>query len=159
MIGTPTRAVNDTRESEQWQDKTKHQVVWRGTITGIFHVDRWDWRSNQRDRAAMLGSDTANQTVLGVLVEGADGSVGVEEVEKGGMVEKWLNIGVIEHVRYQFLTLMSWVTGRKCEGGARGWRGGDVARDTERTAGLEFVEASRRLGYRENQGLSGQGST
>ena len=98
MIGTPTRAVNDTRESEQWDEKTKHQVVWRGTITGIFHVDRWDWRSNQRDRAAFLGADTDNTTLLPVLVEGQDGKVSVEESEKGGMVGKWLNIGVIEHV-------------------------------------------------------------
>ena len=98
MIGTPTRAVNDTRESEQWDEKTKHQVVWRGTITGIFHVERWDWRSNQRDRAAMLGADRDNTTLLPVLVEGGDGKVHTAEVEKGGMVEKWLNIGVIEHV-------------------------------------------------------------
>lgn len=71
--------------------------MWRGTITGVFHRERWDWRSSQRDRVAMLGADRGNTTRLGVLVE-TDEGVRVVQAEKGGMVDKWLDVGVVNMV-------------------------------------------------------------
>lgn len=126
MIGVPTRAVNgesisiytgrpsfrccctylivadfaDTHDFEPWAEKNRSQVVWRGTITGVFHRERWDWRSSQRDRLAKLAAtgQGMDEDEVEVLVE-EGGELERKVYNRGELVDRWMNAGVIDKVR------------------------------------------------------------
>lgn len=88
------------KDSEiEWSKKTKRQVVWRGTATGVYHRDRWDWRSSQRHRLSRFVWNTTGE-VEKVLIEEETESgareVFVEEYSKKDLVQRWLDIGLVE---------------------------------------------------------------
>lgn len=101
MMGVPTRAVNDTHRFAPWEDKNRSQVVWRGTITGVFHRERYDWKSSQRDRLAILTGDVEDRKAVEVLVE-EYGSLEKRSYTRGSLVERWMDVGVIDHVSDSF---------------------------------------------------------
>jgi beta-1,2-xylosyltransferase len=83
-----------------WSEKTIRKVVWRGTLTGAFHRDRYDWRSSQRHRLSHLVGNTTSDTETVVLLErDDDGNItAVEKQNERGLIEKWLNVGLIKEV-------------------------------------------------------------
>jgi hypothetical protein len=86
-----------THDFEPWADKNRSQVVWRGTITGIFHRERYDWRSSQRDRLAFLTGNKADPEEIELLAEG-DAGLERKRYTRGELVERWMNVGVVDHV-------------------------------------------------------------
>jgi hypothetical protein len=88
----------DVSTHEPWDRKTRSKVVWRGTITGIFHRSRWDWRSSHRDRISTLASNRTSTDQVEVLEEGIMKGLRARKWGLGRLVEKWLDVGVVQEV-------------------------------------------------------------
>ena len=70
-------------------------MVWRGHNSGIYHLNRWDWRSSQRDRLDFLANDHSEQMVE-VLVDVVDSTgVEVELWSRDELAKKYLDVGLI----------------------------------------------------------------
>jgi hypothetical protein len=93
----PYNHATDISEHHPFSAKTQSQAVWRGTITGIFHRSRWDWRNSHRDRLSFLASDNTSKKVE-VLEEGLLRGVRSREWGLKGLGKRWLDVGVIEEV-------------------------------------------------------------
>lgn len=51
-----------------WSEKTIDKVVWRGSFTGAFHGEQFDWRNSQRERMVTL-ANSQDDRMMGVLVQ------------------------------------------------------------------------------------------
>jgi beta-1,2-xylosyltransferase len=92
--------TQDTHDFEPWVEKNRSQVTWRGTITGVFHRERYDWRSSQRDRLAKLTGDRKDEEVVLLIEE--NGVLSEQSYPRGELVERWMDVGVIDHVSISF---------------------------------------------------------
>jgi hypothetical protein len=77
----------------RWKDKTIDKAVWRGSFTGAFHSDDFDWQNSQRERLVMLASSTDEQ-LEEVLVQGWKG-VGRKQYPRAGLNERYLDIAPV----------------------------------------------------------------
>ena len=132
MLGTPTRAVRgkplpsrnhryaslildpltDQAPTTPWSEKTLHKVVWRGTLTGAFHRDRYDWRASQRHRLSHLVGNTTEEAEALVLldrsvgdVSSSSGGLEVGTWKENDLIEKWMNVGLVKGVSAPSLSL------------------------------------------------------
>jgi hypothetical protein len=59
---------SETLPPMHWKEKTIDKVVWRGSFTGAFHGEQFDWRNSQRERLVKLASSQEGQ-IVDVLVQ------------------------------------------------------------------------------------------
>jgi hypothetical protein len=52
-----------------WKEKTIDKVIWRGSFTGAFHSDAFDWPNSQRERMVKLASSREDR-LQELLVQG-----------------------------------------------------------------------------------------
>lgn len=92
--------LTDQAHNIPWADKTVRKVVWRGTLTGAYHRDRYDWRASQRHRLSHLVANTteAEETIVLLERESEDGAVEVEAWKEREMIDKWMNVGLVKGV-------------------------------------------------------------
>lgn len=80
-----------------WLEKPGRKAVWRGTLTGIFHRDRWDWRKSQRHRLSHLAGNSTDE-LKEVLVEAKGGKVEIQRWSERELVERYLDVGLVKDV-------------------------------------------------------------
>jgi beta-1,2-xylosyltransferase len=90
----------DQAKRTPWADKTVRKVVWRGTLTGAFHRDRYDWRSSQRHRLSHLIGNTTSDADAVVLLERDDEGQGtvVKKENELDLIDRWMDVGLIKEV-------------------------------------------------------------
>lgn len=60
--------TSETLPPMSWKEKTIDKVVWRGSFTGAFHGEQFDWRNSQRERMVKLANSQEDR-MMDVLVQ------------------------------------------------------------------------------------------
>lgn len=128
MLTSPARDMNDTLPYVPWAEKKDKRLFFRGGPTGtlpstiprsthcrlsvvgemqklslgMFHSDRWDWRSGQRDRAAFLGDRASTAGMVSSVLTPCCGSLDEGWTRRvygtSELVKQYLDVGVVQNV-------------------------------------------------------------
>ena len=82
-----------------WENKTDNRLLWRGQISGIYHLDVFPWRLGQRDRLSFFAYHIDPYENDEILVDrGSQFGVVKEEWPRYALAEKYLDVGVVNEV-------------------------------------------------------------
>jgi hypothetical protein len=81
-----------------WANKIDDRLLYRGQISGIYHVDHFPWRQGQRDRLAFFVDDQSTKEADVLVQSGDDVKVAKKWFPHQSLVERYLDIGMVNEV-------------------------------------------------------------
>jgi len=88
--------VNTPTSDPEWEDKKHSQIIWRGSMTGVWYDGGTWWRTSQRSRLHFMSQATSGTRWVRFLEnKGGKEYIREEEVDLTKLNQKYLDAGYV----------------------------------------------------------------